>query len=66
MIKSALSFDFRNPSNLHAAALLSSSLGDKAEGAEFLQQALVINPENEEYRKAFLNMTGGLFRNPVL
>ncbi|HTH94754.1 MAG TPA: methyltransferase domain-containing protein [Rhodocyclaceae bacterium] len=66
MLKVALSFDFRNASNLHALALLTESLGNRAEGAEFLQQALVVNPENEGYRRDFMKMAGRLFQNPVL
>lgn len=66
MLKTTLSFSFRNASNLHATALLSQSTGAEQEAIEFLRQALVVDPENEEYRRDFARMTGTLYRNPVL
>lgn len=66
MLKTALSFSFRNASNLHAAALLSKAVNADLEAVEFLRQALVVDPENEEHRRDFARMTGTLYRNPVL
>ena len=66
MLKAALSFSFKNASNLHAVALLSQSQGAELEAVEFLRQTLVVEPENEEYRRDFARMTGTLYRNPVL
>jgi SAM-dependent methyltransferase len=66
MLKVALSFEFRNAANLHAVALLSNDLGNRTEAIEFLQQALVVNPEHEGYRRDFNQMAGKLYTNPVL
>jgi hypothetical protein len=51
---------------LHLAAHLSRELGDSHEAVEFLRQALIVKPENEEFRKAFYEWTASYFTNPVL
>lgn len=65
LVKVALSFDFFNPHNLYLAFALSCQLDNAREGLEFLRQALILTPENEEFRKLFVQVTGGPFINPV-
>lgn len=65
LVKVALSFDFFNPHNLYLAFALSCKLDNAREGLEFLRQALILSPENEEYRTLFVQFTGGPFINPV-
>lgn len=65
LVKVALSFDFFNPHHLYLAFALSCQLDNAQEGLEFLRQALIITPENEEYRSLFVQFTGGPFINPV-
>ena len=65
LVKVALSFDFFNPHNLYLAFALSCQLDNAQEGLEFLRQALIIAPENEEYRSLYVQFTGGPFINPV-
>lgn len=66
MLKVSLSFDFFDPVKLHLASHLSFELGDPLEGTEFLRQALIIEPENEGFRREFAERTGKFFTNPVL
>jgi SAM-dependent methyltransferase len=66
MIKVSLSFEFFDPAKLHLAAFLSRELGDVTEAVEFLRQALIVEPENEDFRKVFFEWTGGFYTNPVL
>lgn len=66
LVKAALSFDFFNAHNLYLAFALSCQLDNTGEGLEFLRQALIITPENEELRKLFVQFSGGPFVNPVL
>ena len=65
LVKVALSFDFFNAYHLYLAFALSCQLDNGQEGLEFLRQALIVNPENEEYRALFIQFTGGPFINPV-
>lgn len=65
LVKVALSFDFFNPHHLYLAFALSCKLDNAREGLEFLRQALILTPENEEYRSLFVQFTGGPFINPV-
>ncbi|MCO7504365.1 MULTISPECIES: bifunctional 2-polyprenyl-6-hydroxyphenol methylase/3-demethylubiquinol 3-O-methyltransferase UbiG [Pseudomonas] len=65
LVKVALSFDFFNAYHLYLAFALSCQLDNAREGLEFLRQALIIDPENEEYRQLFVQFTGGPFINPV-
>lgn len=65
MVKVALSFDFFNANHLYLAFALNCQLDNVQEGVEFLRQALIINSENEEYRKLYVQFTGGPFINPV-
>lgn len=66
MLKVSLSYDFFNPVKLHIAACLSRELGDTCESVEFLRQALVLEPENEAFRREFFEWTGQYYVNPVL
>ncbi|EKG37493.1 hypothetical protein Pav013_3449 [Pseudomonas syringae pv. avellanae str. ISPaVe013] len=66
LTKIMLSFNFFDATRLHLAGALSRQLGNVAEGVEFLRQALVVDPENEDYRKEFIEVTGTPFHNPVL
>lgn len=66
MLKVSLSYDFFDPVKLHLAAHLSRELGDVHEAIEFLRQALILEPENEDFRKEFVEWTGSCFTNPVL
>lgn len=66
MLKVSLSYEFFDAVKLHLAAHLSRELGDMHEAVEFLRQALIVEPENEEFRKIFYEWTGGFFTNPVL
>ena len=54
-----------NAYHLYLAFALSCQLDNAREGLEFLRQALIIDPENEEYRQLFVQFTGGPFINPV-
>jgi SAM-dependent methyltransferase len=65
MVKVALSFDFFNAHFLYLAFALNCQLDNIQEGVEFLRQALIIDPENEEYRRLFIQFTGGPYINPV-
>ncbi|MDD1013891.1 class I SAM-dependent methyltransferase [Pseudomonas rubra] len=65
LVKVALSLDFFNAQNLYLAFALSCQLDNAREGIEFLRQALILTPENEEFRKLFVQVTGGPFINPV-
>jgi SAM-dependent methyltransferase len=66
ILKTALSFDFFDATKLYVAAMLSIKVNDVNEGVEFLQQALILDPENAQYRKEFINVTGKMYINPVL
>ena len=66
MLKVSLSFEFFDAVKLHLAAHLCRELGDLHEAVEFLRQALIVEPENEEFRKVFYEWTGSFFTNPVL
>ncbi|MNI68021.1 hypothetical protein D3C73_1236870 [compost metagenome] len=65
LVKVALSFDFFNAHFLYLAFALNCQMDNIREGIEFLRQALVIDPENEEYRRLFIQFTGGPYINPV-
>ncbi|SDQ71862.1 Methyltransferase domain-containing protein [Pseudomonas sp. UC 17F4] len=65
LVKVALSYDFFNAQNLYLAFALNCQLDNAREGVEFLRQALILTPENEEFRKLFVQVTGGPFINPV-
>lgn len=66
LVKVALSFDFFNANHLYLAFALNCQLDNVQEGLEFLRQALIVNPENEEFRSLYVQFTGGPFINPVL
>lgn len=66
MLKISLSFNFFDPVKLHLAGYLSKELGDTREAIEFLRQALIIEPENEAFRKEFFEWSGVVYANPVL
>lgn len=66
LTKLLLSFDFFDANKLYLASALSRQTGNTYEGVEFLRQALVVDPENEEYRREFLEVTGVAYVNPVL
>ncbi len=66
LTKIMLSFNFFDANKLYLAGALSRQLGYLAEGVEFLRQALIVDPENEAYRKEFLEVTGAPYSNPVL
>lgn len=65
MLKISLSFNFFDPVKLHLAGHLSRELGDSGEAIEFLRQALIIEPENEDFRKEFFEWSGTVYSNPV-
>lgn len=66
MLKVSLSYDFFDPVKLHLAACLSRELEDEYESVEFLRQALILEPENEDFRSDFFSWTGRYYTNPVL
>lgn len=66
MLKISLSFNFFDPVKLHLAGHLCKQIGDTHEAVEFLRQALIIEPENEEFRKEFFEWSGVVYANPVL
>ncbi|MBP0600728.1 methyltransferase domain-containing protein [Herbaspirillum sp. LeCh32-8] len=66
MIKADLSHNFFDATKLYIASMLSIKEGNVLEGVEFLRQSLVINPENERYRREYLRIVGTPFVNPVL
>lgn len=66
MLKVSLSYDFFDAVKLHIAACLSRELGDGYESIEFLRQALILEPENEAFRREFYEWTGQYYANPVL
>lgn len=66
MLKISLSFNFFDPVKLHLAGHLSRQIGDNQEAIEFLRQALIIEPENEAFRKEFFEWSGVVYANPVL
>ncbi|MCO8163351.1 class I SAM-dependent methyltransferase [Pseudomonas sp. 21LCFQ010] len=66
MLKISLSFNFFDPVKLHLAGHLSRQLGYTDEAIEFLRQALIIEPENEEFRREFFEWSGIIYSNPVL
>lgn len=65
-IKASLSFNFFDSQKLYIAYLLSCQLNNSGEGIEFLRQALTLDPENEQYRIDFLEMTKKPYANSVL
>jgi len=65
-IKESLSFDFFNSQKLYIAFLLNCQLNNESEGIEFLRQALTLDPENEQYRIDFLELTKQPYANAVL
>ncbi|MFG0831068.1 methyltransferase domain-containing protein [Pseudomonas sp. CJQ_7] len=66
MMKVSLSYDFFDPVKLHITACLSREVGDEYEAVEFLRQALILEPENEDFRRDFFEWTGRYYTNPVL
>ncbi|MCO8167303.1 methyltransferase domain-containing protein [Pseudomonas sp. 21LCFQ02] len=66
MLKISLSFNFFDPVKLHLAGHLAKQIGDTSEAIEFLRQALIIEPENEAFRKEFFEWSGAVYANPVL
>jgi SAM-dependent methyltransferase len=65
MLKAALSYQFKDAAKLYVAALLSMRTGNAQEGLEFLQQALIVDPENAHYRQEFAKHTGRAYANPT-
>jgi len=65
-IKSALSFDFFSAEQLYVAAFLSAKINEMRQCINFLQQALILDPENPKYRQEFYTLTNAGYTNPVL
>lgn len=66
MLKVSLSYHFFDAAKLHLVALLSHQLGDQVEAVEFLQQALILDPESAECRQHYLQLAGVPYRNPLV
>ncbi len=63
--KVSLSFDFFQPSILHAAALLFFQTGHFVEAREFYRQCLLLAPEREAHRREFFELFGEFYSNPL-
>lgn len=66
LVKSVLSFHFFSPETLYKAAFLSAKVNQLHQCIHFLQQALILDPENEKYRQEFYQLTNVGYTNPVL
>lgn len=66
LLRIALSLDFAQPEALFLLGRLLHARGHGMQSREFMQQALILRPEHEPYRRVYYETHGTLYCNPLV